>query len=133
VPQDLEIDREWNIKEVPVDSINFTGFIEGSEKQMSQSEFFGGSVVIARVYRFDSVDNANSFYAQEKTKIDIRGVKEWSIETNCFGIEKDNTLSGYAKGFCVRNNVVLYVKSVSSSFDYTGDGKKFMKMMLEKL
>jgi len=51
----------------------------------------------------------------------------------CFGIKIDNTLSGYAEGFSFRNNIILYVKSTSSSYSYTSDGKKFMKIMLEKV
>ena len=132
VPQDSEVDREWRIMDLVIDS-NFTGFLDGSEKQMSKSETFGGSVVVARVYRFSSINNSNKFYEQEKTKIDIRGVEEWSLGIGCFGIERDNTLSGYAEGFCVRNNVVLYVESTSSSCSYTGDGKKFMNMMLKRV
>ena len=132
-PQDAEIDREWRLKDIEALTIDSNGFIEGDELQVSKTESFSGTTVIMKVLRFDSIDNANSFYAQEKTKIDIRGVEEWGIGTDCFGIEKDITLSGYAEGFCVRNNIVLYVKSASGSYSYASDGKKFMKIMLGKL
>jgi len=41
-------------------------------------------------------------------------------------------LSGYAKGFCLRDNVVFYIESTSGSYTYTSDGKSFMKIMLKK-
>ena len=133
LPQDLEIDRIWKVNDPIVISDNATGFIEGVEKKINKAYNFESTRITVKAYRFDSKDNADKFYAQEKEGIDIRGVKEWNLGTDCFGIEKDNLLSGYAKGFCVRNNIVLYIESVSSSYSYASDGKKFMKMMLENM
>lgn len=133
VPQDSEINREWRISNITSVAANPTGLIEDAERQMSKTELLERSAIITRAYRFDSIDNAQLFYSQEKTKIDIRGVKDWSLGVDCFGIKTDVGLSGYAEGLCLRNNVVLYVKSSSGSYSYTSDGKDFMNLMLKKV
>src|SRR3989344_5287969 len=116
LPQDSEVDRIWQIKDIVSITLNATGFVEGSKRTMSKAEFLGGSSITTEIYRFDSIANAMQFYNQEKQKIDIRGVEEWGLGNGCFGIEKDSTLAGYAKGVCLRNNFVFYIKSVSSSY-----------------
>ncbi len=133
VPQDSEIDRIWRISDIKSINIEATGFIEGAERKISKAESLEGSSIIARVYRFDSLDNANQFYNQEKQKLDVRGVEEWNLGSSCFGIKKDSFLSGSAEGLCLRNNIVLYIRSASTSYSYASYGKDFMKMMLKKI
>ena len=133
LPQDSEIDRIWKVGDIKSLSSNSTGFVEGAEREISKFENFESSSVTADVYRFDSLANAQAFYNQEKQGIDVRGVEEWSLGNSCFGIKKDVILSGYAKGFCLRNNVVFYIESVSHSTSYTKDGKDFMNIMLKKV
>jgi hypothetical protein len=133
LPQDSEIDRIWKINDITFTTINETGFIEGVERKINKVESLESSHVTARAYRFNSVEEANQFYTQEKEKINIRGVEEWGLGSNCFGIEKDVVLSGYAKGFCLRNNIVFYIESVSNSYNYASDGKEFMNIMIKKV
>jgi len=133
VPQDSEIDRIWKINDITFITINETGFIEGAERKINKVKSLESSHVIARAYRFNSVEKANQFYTQEKEKINIRGVEEWGLGSNCFGIEKDVVLSGYAKCFCLRNNIVFYIESVSNSYNYASDGKEFMNIMIKKV
>ena len=133
LPQDSEIDRIWRINDIESITENTTGFIEGSKRSMSKAETLGGSSIITRAYRFDSINNANQFYDQEKQKIDIRGVKEWNLGSGCFGIDRESLLSGSAEGLCLRNNVVFYIRSASTSFYYVSYGKDFMKIMLKKI
>lgn len=133
VPQDSEINRIWRIKDIESLNAEATGFIEGTERKISKVESLEATHITTRAYRFDSINNANQFYNQEKGKINVRGVEEWNLGSDCFGIEKDVVLSGYAKGFCLRNNVVFYIESTSSSYSYASDGKSFMKIMLKKV
>lgn len=132
LPQDLEIDRIWRISNTTLSS-NATGFIEGSQIKISKSENMESSSIELKAYRFDSINNSNEFYFQEKNKLDTRGISEWAIADNCFGVCKDALLSGYSEGICLRNNIVFYVYSVSSSTTYKSDGKNFMKIMLNKI
>jgi hypothetical protein len=133
LPQNSEIDRIWRINEITAIATNATGFIEGAERKISKTESLSGSSIIMKVYRFDSADNANQFYEQEKGKIDIRGVQEWNLDNGCFGIEKESFLSGAVEGLCLRENIVFYTRSSSTSYDYASDGKSFMKIMLKKI
>ncbi len=133
IPQDSEIDREWIIDPIESISSDSTGFIEGFKRKISKVESFTGTTIVASVYRFDSVANANVFYQQEKQKIDIRGVKEWNLGNNCFGIDQEVLLAGSANGLCLRNNIVFYVESASNSFMYASDGKDVMVSMLKKI
>lgn len=133
VPQDSDVDRIWRIKVINSIKTNATGFIEGAEREMSKVESLEVSSIVTKVYRFDSVTNANQFYNQEKQRIDVRGVNEWDLGSDCFGIEKDVVLSGFAEGLCLRNNILFYIRSTSSSYDYASDGKNFMKLMLKKV
>ncbi|MFA5070915.1 MAG: hypothetical protein WC511_00920 [Candidatus Pacearchaeota archaeon] len=133
LPQESEIDREWIFD--PSTSITSTenGFVEGTELQVSKAESFSGSAITMRAYKFDNSENANNFYTQSTEKIDIRGVSDWDLGNNCFGIDQEAGLAGSAEGYCLRNNIVFYVESISSSFLYASDGKDFMKIMLEKI
>ncbi|GEM_PF-5584531 len=131
IPQDSEIDRVWRVNDMVSITTNATGFIEGTERQIGKTEDFGGSSVIVKAYRFDSNINSNQFYDEEKQGIDIRGVKDWDLGEDCLGIQIDSILSGYAEGFCLRSNVVFYVRSSSTS--YSNEGKSFMKMMTKKV
>ena len=131
IPQDSEINRIWRVNDMVSIATDAIGFIEGTERQMSKTEDFGGSSVIVKAYRFDSNINANQFYSKEKQGIDIRGVNEWDLGEDCFGIQRDTILSDYAEGFCLRSNVVLYVRSSSTS--YSNEGKSFMNMMTKKV
>ena len=133
VPQDSEIDRIWRINDIESINVDSTGFIEGAERKISKAESLEGSSVITKAYRFDNPVNAEQFYSQEKQEIDIRGVNEWNLGSNCFGIEIDSFLSGSAEGLCLRNNVVFYIRSASTSYNYASDGKSFMKIMLDKV
>jgi len=133
LPQDLEIDRIWKINDIEAISTNATGFIEGAKRTMSKTEDFGGSSMIIKAYRFDSTSNAHQFYNQEKQGIDIRGVEEWNLGSDCFGIDMESFLSGAAEGFCLRKNIVFYIRSASTSYLYASDGKSFMKIMLKKV
>jgi len=133
LPQDAEIDREWRLKDVEALTINSNGFVEGSELQISKTESFSGTTVIMKVFRFDSIESAQSYYNQEIESIDIRGVGELKLGDNCFGIESDMGLSGSAQGYCLRNNIVIYLKSASSSFMYVSDLKDFQKIILKKI
>ena len=132
VPQDSEVDRIWKIGDITSITTNATGFIEGFERKINKVESFEATHITPKAYRFDSSDNANQFYNQEKEKINVRGIAEWNLGIDCFGVEKDVVLSGYAKGFCLRDNVVFYIESTSSSYSYASDGKSFMKIMLKK-
>ena len=133
LPQDAEIDRIWRINNITSIITNATGFIEGTERQINKAENLESTRVTARAYRFDSEENAYNFYDQRKGEIDVRGIEEWNLGNSCFGVKKDVVLSGYSKGFCVRNNIVLYMESVSSSYSYTNDGKFFMNIMIKKV
>lgn len=133
LPQDSDIDREWLIDPIESISSDSEGFVDGAGRKIKKAETFSGSTVELKVYRFDSLDNANSYYTQEKQKIDIRGVKEWNLGNDCFGIDRDVSLAGTAEGFCLRNNFVFYTKSVSTSYLHASDGKEFMKTMLNNL
>lgn len=132
LPQDSEVDRIWRISNETLFS-NATGFNEGSQIRISKSENMESSSIELKVYRFDSINTSNEFYNQEKNRLDTRGKEDWYISTNCFGVFKDALLSGYSEGICLRNNIVFYVKSVSSSTSYKSDGKEFMKIMLKKI
>ncbi|MDO8623245.1 MAG: hypothetical protein Q7R52_03280 [archaeon] len=132
VPQDSETDRIWKISAIESIDANTTGFIEGAERIISKAEDLGGTSVRTTAYRFDSAANAMRFYNQEKQKIDIRGVKEWNLGSNCFGINRESSLAGSAEGVCLRNNVVFYVRS-SSVYSYTNYGKDFMNIMLKRI
>jgi len=133
LPQDVEIDREWRLKDIEDLIIDSNGFVEGSELQISKTESFSGTTVIMKVFRFDSVENAQNYYNQEVESINIRGVKELKLSDNCFGIENDIGLSGSAQGYCLRNNIVIYIKSAGSSFMYASDLKDFQKIILKKI
>ena len=133
LPQDSEIDRIWEINDITSLTTGTSGFVEGSERKISKAEDLSGSSIIMKSYRFDSGTNANQFYNQEKQKIDVRGVEEWSLGSGCFGIEISSFLSGSVEGLCLRNNVVFYVESASTSYEYASDGKEFMGIMLKKV
>ena len=133
LPQDSEVDRIWRISDIKSINESAMGLSEGSTRTMSKAEDFGGSVVITTAYRFDSTANANQFYNQEKQKIDIRGVKEWNLGSDCFGVDRESIISGATEGLCLRKNVVFYTKSASSSWSYASDGKDFMSIMLSKV
>jgi hypothetical protein len=133
VPQDEEVDRIWKIGNITSITINASGFIDGSQRSISQSESFGGTSILTKAYLFDSIENANLFYNQQKEEINIRGVEEWSIGTDCFGIEQESFLSGAVTGLCWRSNIVFYVRSSSTSYDYASNGKEFIKIMLKKV
>ena len=133
VPQDSEVDRIWKIGDITSITTNATGFIEGAERKINKVESLEATHITPKAYRFNSANNANQFYEQEKEKINVRGIAEWNLGIDCFGVEKDVVLSGYAKGFCLRDNVVFYIESTSSSYSYTSDGKDIMKVMLKKV
>ncbi len=133
LPQDSEIDRIWEINDIKSTNTNATGFIDGAERKISKVEDLSGSSIIMKSYRFDSGTNANQFYNQEKQKIDVRGVEEWNLGSDCFGIEISSFLSGSVEGLCLRNNVIFYIESASTSYEYASDGKEFMKIMLNKV
>ena len=133
IPQDSEIDREWMINPIQTTSVSSMGFVEGAERKISKAQDLSATTINLKAYRFDSIENANKFYEQEKEKINIRGVKEWNLGSGCFGIDKGVGLAGSAEGLCLRNNIVFYVKSSSSSFLYASDGKDFMNKMLKKV
>jgi len=133
IPQDAEVDRIWGISNITKITTNATGFVEGSERRITKSETLGGSSIITKAYRFNSADNANQFYNQERKKIDVRGVAEWNLGSDCFGIEKDSLLSGATEGLCLRKNIVFYIRSSSTSYSYASDGKDIMKVMLKKV
>jgi len=133
LPQENEIDREWILGSY--DPLNSTdnGFIEGTMLKIIKKEAFSATVITMKVYRFGSFESASSFYNKEIQTIDIRGVKEWNLGTNCFGIDKEALLGGNAKAYCLKENVVMHVESASNSFLYAIDGKDFMKIMLKKI
>jgi hypothetical protein len=133
IPQNSEIDREWTITSIKPININSTGFVEGAEREITKTRSFEKTVIDLKVYRFDTIENANKFYGQEKEKIDIRGVEEWNLGSGCFGIEQEIGLAGRVKGLCLRKNIVFYVKATSSSFLHIDEGESFMNIMLNKI
>lgn len=133
LPQESEINREWVLGSYNSVSSSENGFVEGTELKISKVESFSGSTIIMRTYKFDSSENANNFYSQSTDRINIRGVDDWDLGNNCFGIDQETGLTGSAEGYCLRNNIVFYIKSGSSSFMYASDGKDFMGIMLKKI
>lgn len=133
LPQDSEIDRQWLIDPIEPISSNLTGLDEASQRNVRKSEDFSGTSITMKTFVFDSLENSESYFDQEKTRLDVRGVDEWNLGNDCFGIDRSAGLSGKAEGVCIKKNVVVYVSSASSSFFYTSDGKDFMNLMLNKI
>ena len=133
LPQENEIDRMWILGSYNELKINDSEFIEGTEFEITKREDFSVTRVTMEIYRFNSTIGAQSYYNQETARIDIRGVEELNLKSDCFGIDREVGFSGYAEGYCLRNNLVIYLKSSSSSFFYVSDFKDYLKIILNKL
>lgn len=133
LPQESEIDRIWTLGSYDELKINDSEFIEGTEFEITKREDFSVTRVIMEIYRFESDMGAQSYYNQKISIIDIRGVEELNLGNDCFGIDREVGFSGYAEGCCLRNNLVIYLKSNSNSFFYVSDFKDYLKIILNKL
>lgn len=133
LPQESEIDRIWTLGSHEELEINDSGFIEGTKFEITKTEDFSVTRVTMNIYRFESTTSAHLYYNQEIARIDIRGVEELNLGNGCFGIDREVGFSGYAEGYCLRNNIVIYLKSSSSSFFYVSDLKNYFNIILNKL
>ena len=133
LPQENEIDRIWILGDYEELKVNNSGFIEGTGFKITKREDFSVVQITMEIYRFESIKDAGLYYDQETFEIDVRGVEELNLGNNCFGIDRDTGFSGYAEGYCLKNNIVVYIKSSSSSFMYVSSLKEFKRIILNKL
>ena len=118
LPSDTEIDTKWKIVNRKERSIEATGFDSGAELEIDRLDGYSLSTGYVKVYKFDSVSNANSYYGSEVdfTK-EERGYTEISSPVSnaeCFAVKSGDYLEGYYRwAICKKLNIV-FISEVDS-------------------
>jgi hypothetical protein len=99
--------------------LNTTGFEEGSYKEAQIIEGMTVTIGEITIFKFDSVDNANSFYNSLITFVKNGGgykeKSDFSVNADCFAIDEGNYAIGYSQQFfCKKSNV--YFSTLIGSF-----------------
>lgn len=149
LPSRTEIDTEFKIKEenFTIESyfsdyqelgLNTNGFQEGTTIYLEIFEGTSYTIGYIDILKFDSVDNAKSFYNQVvySTK-EERGYKEKNtsgINANCFALEGGNIYRGYYRNvYCQKKNIYFTTEIGTFKLTRLDSYKDWAKAITEKI
>jgi len=96
------------------ETINATGFDSGALSSVRKPS--DSTQVVAHIYKFDSIDNANKYYQtsvdNQKQEGGYKEISTYGINANCYAGDQDSVTRDIAFVYCIKSNIVFYLRAI---------------------